>query len=41
MGIDSQLNLEIIKIAHIPIDDKQLYVHRWLKGGEACSTQLP
>ena len=40
MGLDSQLNLKIIKVAHSHID-KQLYVHRWHGGGEACSTQLP
>ena len=28
-----------IKVAHIPLD-KQLYAHRWLRGGKACSTQL-
>ena len=35
------LKFKTIKLAHIPILNKQLCVHRWLRGGKAGSTQLP
>ena len=38
-GLRFPSKFKIIKVAHTPID-KQLYVHRWLRGGKACSTQL-